>query len=168
MNSGKIPAGHWTQDAAVGGGRMIGEGCHFLDLARYLVGSKILNYQVQPIGRHPAVEVCDDKFTVNVAFEDGSFACINYLANGHKSFPKERIEVFTAGRVLQLNNFRVLKGWGWPKFKSMRLWRQDKGQAACVKAFIESVKGLAPVPIPREEIFEISQISIEIADSLKN
>ena len=87
---------------------------------------------------------------------------------GIRAFPKKRIEVFTAGRVLQLNNFRVLKGWGWPKFKSMRLWRQDKGQAACVKAFIDSVKGLAPVPIPREEIFEINQISIEIADSLKN
>lgn len=168
VNSGHIPADHWIQDLSVGGGRMIGEGCHFLDLARYFAGSKITEFQVQSIGRHPAIDVCNDKFTVNVAFEDGSFASINYLANGHKSFPKERIEVFTAGRILQLDNFRILKGWGWPKFNSHRLWRQDKGQQACVNAFVKSVKCSTPAPIPNEEIFEISRLSIEIAEALRN
>ena len=147
---------------------MVGEGCHFIDLARYLAGCCISNFKVQSIGRSYGLEVSDDKFTVNLAFEDGSFASINYLANGHKGFPKERVEIFTAGRILQLDNFRVLKGWGWTNFKSMRLWRQNKGQVECVKEFIRAVKGLAPVPIPKEEVFEISRLSIEIAVALRS
>ena len=167
VNAGKIPSNHWIQDLEVGGGRMVGEGCHFIDLARYLIGYRISSFQVQSIGRTYDLEISPDKFTVNLAFEDGSFASINYLANGHKSFPKERVEIFTSGRVLQLDNFLILKGWGWAKFNSMRLWRQNKGQVECVNEFVRAVKGLAPVPIPKEEIFEISRISIEIAEVSK-
>jgi predicted dehydrogenase len=168
VNSGQIPADHWIQDPAIGGGRMIGEGCHFIDLARYLAGSRILNFQVQSVGGYSGIDVRDDKFTVNLAFEDGSFASINYLANGHTGFPKERVEVFTSGRVLQLDNFRVLRGWGWADFKSSRLWRQNKGQLACVDQFVRAVKGLAPVPIARDEVLEISRFSIEIAEVLRS
>ena len=167
VNAGKVPVEHWTQDQNVGGGRMVGECCHFIDLARYLTGSKIIRFQSQSIGLNSGVDIYDDKFTVSLSFEDGSFASINYLANGHSSFPKERVEVFSGGRVLQLNNFRILKGWGWSGFNSMRLWRQDKGQSKCVDEFINAIKGLAPVPIPRDEIFEISRISIEIANQLR-
>lgn len=167
VNAGEIPSNHWTQDPEVGGGRMIGEGCHFIDLARHLVGHSISNFNVQSIGRTNSFEVSDDKFTVNLAFEDGSFASVNYLANGHRGFPKERVEIFTAGRVLQLDNYRILRGWGWPNFKSMRLWRQNKGQVECVKEFVRAVRGLAPVPIAKEEVFEISRLSIQIAEALR-
>ena len=168
VNAGQIPSDHWTQDQEIGGGRMVGEGCHFIDLARFLVGSRISNFQVQSVGKAICYKVSDDKCTVNLSFEDGSFAVINYLANGHKSFPKERSEVFTAGRILQLDNFRILKGWGWGGFKSMRLWRQNKGQVECVNEFVRAIKGLAPAPIPIDEIFEVSRFSIEIAQALRN
>ena len=77
-------------------------------------------------------------------------------------FPKERLEVFAAGRVLQLDDYRRLTGFGWPNFKSMTLWRQDKGQKACAEAYVRSVKEDAPAPIPFEEIVEVSRVSIEV------
>jgi hypothetical protein len=92
---------------------------------------------------------------------------VHYLANGHKGFEKERLEVFAGGRVLQLENFLTLRGWGWPGFKTHRLWRQDKGVMQCVKAFVDAMSGKAPQPIPLEEIFEVSRTSIEIAESLQ-
>lgn len=167
VNAGRIPSDHWTQDPEVGGGRMVGEGCHFVDLARYLVGCKIINFRVQSLRETYKHKFNDDKFIVTLAFEDGSIASITYLANGHRGFPKERIEIFTAGRVLQLDNFRTLKGWGWAKFSSMRLWRQNKGQAECVEAFVKAVRGLAPAPISKNEIFEVSRLSIQIAEALR-
>ena len=90
-----------------------------------------------------------DVATITLTFEDGSFGVINYLANGHKAFPKERLEVFCAGRVLALDNFRTLRRFGWPGFSGMRSWRQDKGQGACVAAFVEAVKtgGACPHPV---------------------
>ena len=76
---------------------------------------------------------------VQLNFEDGSIGTIHYFSNGSKSFSKERLEVITAGRILQHDNFRKLKGYGWPGFKKMNLWQQDKGQEACVKAFVNAL-----------------------------
>ena len=163
VNAGHIPSDHWTQDPIKGGGRIIGEACHFIDLARHLVDSPISNHYVQLLGANDASREKNDKVTMSLAFDDGSFAAIHYLANGHKSFPKERVEVFVDGRVLQLDNFLKLRGWGWKNFKSMRLWRQDKGQRACVAAFLKALRGKAPTPIDREQLFEVSRVSIEVA-----
>jgi hypothetical protein len=88
---------------------------------------------------------------------------VHYLANGHKSFPKERLEVFCAGRVLQLDNFRRLQGFGWPGFRKMNLWRQDKGQAACAAQFLRAVEAGGPSPISLDEILEVSRVTIELA-----
>jgi hypothetical protein len=88
---------------------------------------------------------------------------VHYFANGCKAFPKERLEVFAAGRVLQLDNFRKLKGFGWPGFKAMNLWRQDKGQRSCVQAFVDAAKGGLASPIPFDEIQEVARVSIEVA-----
>jgi hypothetical protein len=98
-----------------------------------------------------------------LGFGDGSIGTIHYFANGHKAFPKERLEVFCAGRIVQLDNFRKLSGWGWPGFSGMRLWRQDKGQQACVEAFVGAIGGNQPsaVAIPFEEIIEVSRVAIE-------
>jgi hypothetical protein len=89
-----------------------------------------------------------------------------YLANGAASFPKERVEVFTAGRVLQLDNFRKLKGYGWPGFSKMNLWRQDKGQNACAAAFLQSIATGQPA-IPVDEIFEVARVTVEVAELLR-
>lgn len=165
VNSGAIPADHWTQDKGVGGGRIIGEGCHFIDLLRCLAGSKIAKHQAVMLGGGRG-EICDDKVTMTLTFEDGSFGTVHYLANGHKSFPKERLEVFAAGRILQLDNFRKLRGFGWPGFKKMNLIRQDKGQKQCALAFVDAIRNGQAAPVPFEELREVSLAAIEIAESL--
>jgi predicted dehydrogenase/threonine dehydrogenase-like Zn-dependent dehydrogenase len=158
VNAGSLPADHWTQDPDIGGGRIIGEACHFIDLLRFVTGS--------PIVRHQRMEMRSatrDTVSMQLEFEDGSIGMIHYLANGSKAFPKERLEVFTGGRVLQLDNFRRLTGYGWPGFRSSKLWRQDKGQAACAAAFVRALTDRAESPIPFAEIVETSRVTIELA-----
>ena len=166
MNAGAIPANHWTQDNAVGGGRIIGEACHFIDLMRFLAGSPIVSVQARRMGDAPGVAVSEDKASITLGFEDGSFGTILYLANGAASFPKERVEVFAAGRVLQLDNFRKLKGYGWPGFSKMNLWNQDKGQNACAAAFLKALEKGSPAIAP-DEIFEVARVTIEVANLLR-
>ena len=168
VNAGYIPSDHWVQDISVGGGRIIGEGCHFVDLMRHLIGYKIINFQATIVGSAPALEVREDKASITLSFEDGSFGTIHYLANGGSVFPKERIEVFCNNSVLQMNNYRELKGYGWHGFKNMKTFRQDKGQKSCAKAFIDSIKNGDDSPILYNEIIESSRISIEIANFLRS
>jgi predicted dehydrogenase/threonine dehydrogenase-like Zn-dependent dehydrogenase len=165
VNAGAIPSDHWTQDKAVGGGRIVGEGCHFIDLLRHLAGASIVGYRLVALDRHPELQVTDDKVTITLEFADGSVGTVHYLANGDKGFPKERLEVFCAGKVLQLDNFRRLRGWGWKGFSKMHLWRQDKGTQQCVNAFVDAVRKGAPPPISLDEIIEVSRVSIEAGTS---
>ncbi|VVN65214.1 bi-domain-containing oxidoreductase [Pseudomonas fluorescens] len=167
MNAGAIPANHWTQDNAVGGGRIIGEACHFIDLMRFLAGSKIISVQARRMGDTPGVDITEDKASITLGFEDGSFGTILYVANGASSFAKERVEVFAAGRVLQLDNFRKLKGFGWPGFKKLNLWKQDKGQNGCAASFMNAIEA-GEAAIPADEVFEVARISIEVAELLRN
>jgi predicted dehydrogenase len=167
VNAGAIPGEHWVQDSLIGGGRIIGEGCHFIDLMRHLVGHKITNFQATMMGNVPGIEVREDKASITLAFEDGSFGTIHYLANGGSVFPKERIEVFCDNAVLQMDNYRVLTGYGWPGFKKMKLFKQDKGQKACAKAFIDSIRNGVEAPIPYEEVMESSRVSIEVVNALR-
>jgi len=105
----------------------------------------------------------EDTVAINLKFADGSIGTIHYFANGSKSYPKERVEVFAAGRVLKLDNYRTLTGYGWPGFKQMRSWRQDKGQNACANAFAKAITGDGVSPIPIDELLEVSRIAIEVA-----
>lgn len=162
VNAGAIPADHWTQDPEVGGGRIIGEACHFIDLLRFLAGSSIIDSRsVRMAGAAP------DTATIQLTFADGSIGTILYLANGHKSFPKERLEVFSGGRILQLDNFRRLKAYGWPGFRTMNLWRQDKGQKQCAAAFVRAVEQGGASLIPFDELVEVSRVTIEVAAALR-
>jgi predicted dehydrogenase len=158
VNAGAIPADHWAQDGEVGGGRIIGEACHFIDLLRFLCGTRITSQHVMRMDT-----LTNDSLSISLGFEGGSIGTVHYLANGSKAFPKERLEVFAAGRVLQLDNFRKLQGFGWPGFNKMNLWRQDKGQKACAAAFIEAIAQGGPAPIPFEESVEVARVSIEVA-----
>ncbi len=166
VNAGEIPVEHWTQDPLVGGGRIIGEGCHFIDLLRFLVGFKIVGFSAAKIGDFPGLKVRDDKVTITLTFEDGSVGTIHYLSNGGKTFPKERLEVFCNDGVLQLDNFKRMKGFGWKGFKKMTLLSQDKGQYECVKTFVNSIENGEETPISFEEIYEVAKYSIEISDYL--
>lgn len=167
MNAGAIPADHWTQDPLIGGGRIIGEACHYIDLMRHLVGAPILSVQARRMGHNDNFQITEDKAAIVLGFADGSFGTIHYVANGGSAFPKERIEVFTAGRTLQLDNFIKLKGFNWPGFKKQSLWRQDKGQKACVAAFLKVIEKGGPSPIPTDELFEVARITIEAATILR-
>jgi predicted dehydrogenase/threonine dehydrogenase-like Zn-dependent dehydrogenase len=167
VNAGAIPTDHWTQDRSVGGGRIIGEGCHFIDLLRFLAGAEISAVQAIMIGKTTGTLIRNDKVTFTLFFADGSFGTVHYFANGHKSFPKERLEVFCAGRILQLDNFRKLTGFGWPTFRRTRLWRQDKGQAACAAAFVRAIEVGEPSPIPFSELVEVTRASFDIVEMLE-
>ncbi len=159
VNAGSIPADHWTQNLEVGGGRIIGEACHFIDLLRFLAGRSITRYQLTRMEAATA-----DTVSIQLSFADGSIGTVHYFANGSKRFAKERLEVFAGGGVLQLDNYRRLTGFGWPGFKSMNLWRQDKGHGACAAAFVRSVEQGAHAPIPFDEILEVSRVTLALAN----
>ncbi len=165
VNAGAIPPDHWTQNKNIGGGRIIGEGCHFIDLLRYLTASEVVSVQAIMIGE--GVGIRDDKVTFTLGFADGSFGTVHYLANGNKSFPKERLEVFCADRVLQLDNFRKLTGFGWPGFSKMNLMKQDKGQKACAAAFVDAIESGKASPIPFDELVEVARVTFDIVDLLE-
>jgi predicted dehydrogenase/threonine dehydrogenase-like Zn-dependent dehydrogenase len=167
MNAGAIPRDHWTQDRAIGGGRIIGEACHYIDLMRFLAGASIVSVQARRMGDTDAEAVTEDKASITLGFEDGSFGTIHYLANGGRSFAKERVEVFTDGRTLQLENFLKLRGFNWPGFRKQNLWRQDKGQTACTSAFVKAVEAGGAAPIPAEEMFEVAKVTIRVAEALR-
>jgi predicted dehydrogenase/threonine dehydrogenase-like Zn-dependent dehydrogenase len=167
MNSGSIPSEHWTQDISIGGGRIIGEACHYIDLMRFLAGSKITGFTATCIGAVAGIDVREDKASITITFADGSFGTILYLANGGKAFAKERIEVFANDGVLQLDNFRKLEGYDWPGFNKYKLRSQDKGQNACAKAFVESIERGLDSPISFDEIMEVARVSVDIAESLR-
>ena len=158
-NAGAIPAEHWTQDRDIGGGRIVGEGCHFIDLLRFLAGESITSVRA-----HAMKAASGDTVSIDLGFADGSIGTVHYFANGPKSFPKERLEVFAQGRVIQLDNFRKMTGFDWPKFSKMNLWSQDKGQKACAAAFVDAVASGGASPIPFEELIEVAEATIAAAD----
>ncbi len=165
INAGKIDNNHWTQDKNRGGGRIIGEACHFVDLMRFLAGSEIASFNATPLV-HKGKNNLYDSASITLRFKDGSIGTILYLANGSSKYPKERIEVFVDGKILKLDNFRKLYGYGWNNFKKMTKLRQDKGQTQSVRDFIDSIKKGNQL-IPLEEIFEVSRTVIEIDKMLR-
>ena len=116
MNAGSIDPQHWTQDKQLGGGRIIGEACHYIDLMRFLAASKIKSFNAIKMEEGRLSKHTNDKCIISLKFEDGSIGSIHYLANGGKLFPKERVEIFCENSVLQLDNFLKLKGFNWPSF----------------------------------------------------
>ncbi len=155
VNAGSVPSDHWTQDPELGGGRILGEACHFIDLLRFLAGSPAKDVQTARQGA--------DTITITIAYEDGSTGTIHYFSQGHKSFPKERLEAFCGGRVLALDNFRNLRGYGWPGFKNMKLWRQNKGADEMAAAFVSAIHTGAASPIAFDELVEVARTTIKAA-----
>lgn len=164
VNAGEIPANHWTQDPNVGGGRIIGEACHFIDLLRFLSGTSITSIHATKIS--DSTDVSEDKATITLTFADGSVGTIHYFANGHKSYPKEKLDVFVGGKILSLNNFKVLEGYGWSNFRKLKLKNQDKGHKTCINSFFDSIKNGYEL-IPVEEIFEVTEATFDAMDQLR-
>lgn len=158
VNAGEIPADHWTQDRQVGGGRIVGEGCHFIDLARFLAGHPITGQSIVALaGGEGRLGDC---VSIQLTFADGSIATIAYLANGSKDFPKERIEVFAGGKVCVCENFRHSREVGGKR--KLKTSKQDKGHAAEIQAFLGAIRDGGPWPISRDELIEVSRVSIDL------
>ena len=158
INAGAIPLDHWTQDSQIGGGRIIGEACHFIDLLRFLAGSRITDIVTSKMECQ-----ANDVAAITLSFADGSIGTIHYVANGHRSVAKERLEVFCDGKILQLDNFRKLTGFGWKNFSSQTSRSQDKGQAECARCFLDAIMKGAPEPIALEQLFEVTRFSLHAA-----
>ncbi len=161
-NAGYIESEHWIHDPKIGGGRLIGEACHFLDLLKFLCGSSILNVEiVYEKGMNPT----PDNFILQVKFADGSIGSINYFSNGSKSFSKERLEVFSDGNIYRLDNFKKLTHWGNKRFKNKNLFKQDKGQINCVSEFIKAMKKNQESPIDFRDLIEVQRFLLNAVDS---
>jgi predicted dehydrogenase/threonine dehydrogenase-like Zn-dependent dehydrogenase len=154
VNAGHIPPEHWVQDPVRGGERIIGEGCHFIDLLAFLAGSQVRTVGALMLGEGVATR--SDKMAIVLGFEDGSVGTVNYFANGSKAYPKEQVEVFSEGRVLRLDNFRRLSGFGFRGFKRHKSLRQDKGHAAEFAAFVQHVTTGGKALIPLDELVNVT------------
>ncbi len=163
VNAGFIPSTHWIHDKEIGGGRIIGEACHFVDLFRFLIGYPIAEIYATSTRGHSQRD--DDKATIVLKFEDGSIGVVNYFSNGNKAYPKERLEVFFEGKVIVLDNFRKLEGYGL-KVK-MRSLKQNKGHREEVREFIEAVKKGKPSPIPFDELVEVTLATLAAVKSME-
>jgi predicted dehydrogenase/threonine dehydrogenase-like Zn-dependent dehydrogenase len=164
MNAGYIPSKVWIHDLEVGGGRIIGEACHFIDLITYLTGSKVKSVCMNALGTQP--EENTDNASILLKYENGTNAVINYFANGSKAYAKERIEVYHQERTLVLDNWRKLKGYGFNNFNSASSG-QDKGHQNQFNLLIESVKNGGESIIPISELVNTTLASFAAVESLK-
>lgn len=165
INAGVTPPESWTQDASVGGGRILGEGCHWIDMMMHIVGKPIVRVVATKVGASPGLVVRDDKMTITLSFEDGSIGTLHYFGNGHRSYPKETVEVFCDGKVLRLDNFRVLYGYGWKGFTKLKLRRQDKGHSEQFRRLTEAVARGGPPVMPFSDIENVTQATLAAVES---
>ncbi|MBX5477555.1 MAG: bi-domain-containing oxidoreductase [Pyrinomonas methylaliphatogenes] len=167
VNAGRIPREHWTQDAREGGGRIIGEVCHFIDLMQFLTGARPVRVYAEEIESRNHEIVCEDSIFVTVRFADGSNGCIAYLAEGDRALPKERLEIFGEGRAFVLDDFRAASAYHRGRERKIRLRNQDKGQFEEAKALYAMVAEGAPPPIPLAELEATTRATFRIRDSLR-
>ena len=157
INAGAIPPEVWVHDPAVGGGRIVGEACHFIDLMVFLTGSLVSS--VASVKMEGGVAMGEDKMAIILYFEDGSVGSINYFANGSPEYPKEQLEVFSQGRVLRLDNFRKMSGHGFKGFNKFGTRRMEKGHQAEVAAFVKAVNQGSESLIGLNELVNVSLAS---------
>ena len=164
MNAGFIPPEVWVHDLKVGGGRIIGEACHFIDLCSYLAGSQVVSVCVNALGVNPQENT--DNMSILLKYKNGSNAVINYFANGSKTYPKEKVEVFFQEKVLTLDNWRVLNGYGFKKFSKMKSG-MDKGHKAEFALLNVLAKNGGEALIPFESLVNTTKASFACITSLK-
>jgi predicted dehydrogenase len=164
VNAGFIPAGHWVHDPEQGGGRIRGEVCHFVDLLAYVAGSAVVAVQATPLPQ--GGQYSDDNAVITLRFADGSLGTVHYVANGDKSFSKERIEVFGGGAVAVLEDFRRLElvRFGKKRVIENRL-TQDKGHRGEWAALAGAIMGKGSEPIPFHEIVSSTLATLRIEGS---
>ena len=163
MNAGFIAPEVWVHDLEVGGGRIIGEACHYIDLCTFLAGCKVKAVCLNSMGTNPQEN--SDNASLLLKYENGTNAVINYFANGSKAYSKERIEAYAQEKTLIIDNWRVLKGYGVKGF-SKKKTKLDKGHKNQFKLLVESIKTGRPI-IPFDEIVNTTKASFAAIKSLK-
>lgn len=165
MNAGFIPKDSWVHDLKVGGGRIVGEACHFIDLISYLTGSKVVSVCMNSMGENPDENT--DNATILLKYENGSTGVINYFSNGSKSYSKERIEVYSQEKTLILDNFKKLEGYGFKGFSSLKT-TLDKGHKTQFELLNNSLREGGKAIIPFEEIVNTTEVTFAAIESLKS
>jgi len=163
MNAGFIPANVWVHDMEVGGGRIIGEACHYIDLCTYLANSKVISVCMNAMGTNP--EESTDNASILLKYENGTNAVINYFANGSKAYSKERVEIYSQERTLIMDNWRKLKAYGFKGGNSSS--KQDKGHFNQFNELVAQQKSGGKSIIPFEEIINTTKASFAAIESLK-
>ena len=167
VNAGRIPKEHWTQNAEEGGGRIVGEVCHFVDLMQFLTGAPPVSVFAEAISAKSSRIVDADSVFITLRFADGSNGAVAYLSEGDKSLPKERVEIFGVGRVFVLDDFRRATLYKDGREEQVTLKAQDKGQQAQVRAVCESVLGGGAAPISVDELAATTRATFRVLDSLR-
>ena len=165
VNAGSIPLNHWTHDLEIGGGRIIGEGCHFVDLITFLIGALPVSVTAHALPNNSKYR--DDNVSMTFTFPDGSLGIVDYLANGDKSFPKERVEVFCGGEIAVLDDFVSLQTVKGGKKKEERR-AQDKGWVEEWKAFAKSIREGGQPPIPYEQLIGVTRATFAAVESIRD
>lgn len=165
MNAGFIPPEVWVHDLRIGGGRIIGEACHFIDFITFLAGSLVSEVCMTALGSHPSPNT--DTASILLKYENGSVGVVNYFANGSKAYSKERVEVYSQNRTLVLDNFRQLNGYGFKGFSKLKTG-QDKGHAEQFRVWNERLRHGGEPLIPLEEIFNTTEASFAAVESLQS
>lgn len=165
MNAGHIPSNVWVHDMKIGGGRIIGEACHFMDLITFLTGSKIKAVCMNAMGTNPIENT--DNASILLKYENGSTGVINYFANGSKEYSKERLEVYSQNRTLVMDNFRSTTGYGFKGFSKLKT-ALDKGHKNQFKLLIDRVKSGGQPLIPFDELVNTTLASFAAVESLRN
>jgi polar amino acid transport system substrate-binding protein len=163
INAGSVPADHWVNDPILGGGRMIGEGCHFIDLAMFLAGSNVISVSAESLNDSRNLQ---DTVIVSLQFANGSIANLSYFSNGNKSLSKEDIEVFCGGTVAIINDFKTLRIYSKRKTK-IRYGGQDKGHSNELKAFFNAIQDGGNNPIPFTESYHSTLVTFKVLESLR-
>jgi polar amino acid transport system substrate-binding protein len=167
VNAGRIPKDHWMQNAEEGGGRIIGEGCHFIDFLQFLIGAPPVSVFAEAISAKSSKIVDADSVIISLRFADGSNGSVAYLSEGDKALAKERVEIFGEGRVFVLDDFRRATLYKDGREEQVTLKAQDKGQQAQVREVCASVLGGGPAPISVDELAATTRATFRVLDSLR-
>jgi len=165
INAGKIPADTWIQDIEIGGGRVVGEACHFIDFLTFINGSVPISVSAMSMSDDDNL---NDAVNISLKFENGSVGVISYFSNGSKGLAKEYVEINSSGSTAVINDFKEMLVYGKGKPFKKKLMNQDKGQKSMVESFISSIESNGNVPIPFEETYLTTLATFKAMQSIYN
>ncbi len=166
VNAGNIPRGHWINDPEIGGGRIIGEVCHFVDLAQYITGAKPIQVYTRKMSANQSHIINEDNICSIITYDNGSLATITYTSVGDKAYPKEQLEIFFNGTVITCDNFTKTQIWSGGRNATLKTPGMDKGFGPLYSNYVSFLQGNAPIPISLEDMFTNTLTTFKVRESL--